>query len=259
MNFLARTWVGEWLEGLGRIALLAKEALGSLFRFRIAWPDLLYQVYFIGVKSQMVVLITGAFTGMVLAAQTALQFHKVKMDTATLAAVSVAMCSELGPVLTGLMVAGRVGAAITAEIGTMKVTEQIDALRTLATHPVDYLVVPRIVAGLFVMPLLTAEAIFLGIAAGYAVSVYYYGIDPTYLWANMLKHTADSDVAIGLIKGIIYGGIVALVGCYKGMTCGEGAEGVGRATTEAVVYSSIAILIANFFLTLSLGALFNGV
>ncbi len=251
--------MGEWIEGLGRIALLAKEALGSLFRLRIAWQDLLYQIYFIGVKSQMVVLVTGAFTGMVLAAQTAIQFHKVKMDTATLAAVSVTMCSELGPVLTGLMVAGRVGAAITAEIGTMKVTEQIDALRTLATHPVDYLVVPRLVAGVTVLPLLTAEAIFVGIAAGYAVSAYFYNIDSTYLWANMLKHTADSDVAIGLIKGIIYGGIVALVGCYKGMTCGEGAEGVGRATTEAVVYSSIAILIANFFLTLSLGALFNGV
>src|SRR5215813_3419692 len=98
MNFLARTWVGEWVEGLGSLALLAKEALGSLFRFRIAWRDLLYQIYFIGVKSQMVVLITGAFTGMVLSAQTAIQFHKVKMDTATLAAVSVAMCSELGPV-----------------------------------------------------------------------------------------------------------------------------------------------------------------
>jgi phospholipid/cholesterol/gamma-HCH transport system permease protein len=259
MNFLAGTWVGEWLEGLGRITMLAKEAAGSLLRCRIAWPDLLYQIYFMGVKSQAVVLITGAFTGMVLSAQTSIQFHKVKMDTATLAAVSVSMCSELGPVLTGLMVAGRVGAAIAAEIGTMRVTEQIDALRTLATHPVDYLVVPRVVAGVLVVPLLTAEAIFVGIVAGYWVAVYLYGTDPTYLWANMLKHTADSDVAIGVIKGFIYGGIVALVGCYKGMSCGEGAEGVGRATTEAVVYSSIAILIANFFLTLSLGALFNGV
>ena len=257
MNFLARTWMGEWIEGLGRIALLAKEAVGSLFRFRVAWKDLLFQIYFMGVKSQSVVLITGAFTGMVLCAQTAVQFHKVKMDTAALAVVSVSMCSELGPVLTGLMVAGRVGAAVTAEIGTMRVTEQIDALRTLATHPVDYLVVPRLIAGVLVMPLLTAEAIFVGVGAGYLVGVYLYGIDPTYLWVNMLKHTADSDVAIGLIKGCMYGGIVALVGCYKGMTCGEGAEGVGRATTEAVVFSSISILIANFFLTLSLDAVFN--
>ncbi len=259
MNFLSSTWVGEWMEGLGRLTLLAKEAVGSFFRFRVAWRDLLYQVYFMGVKSQSVVLITGAFTGMVLSAQTAVQFHKLKMDTATLAVVSVSMCSELGPVLTGLMVAGRVGAAIAAEIGTMRVTEQIDALRTLATHPVDYLVVPRLVAGVLVMPLLTAEAIFVGISAGYLVGVYLYDIDSTYLWVNMLKHTADSDVVIGLIKGCVYGGMVALVGCYKGMTCGEGAEGVGKATTEAVVFSSIAILIANFFLTLSLDAIFNAV
>jgi phospholipid/cholesterol/gamma-HCH transport system permease protein len=259
MNFLAGTWVAEWIEGLGRIALLAKEAIGSLFRLRAAWRDLLYQVYFMGVKSQPVVLITGSFIGMVFAAQTAVQFHKVKMDTATLAAVGVAMCTELGPVLTGLMIAGRVGAAIAAEIGTMRVTEQIDALRTLATHPVDYLVAPRLLAGLLALPLLTAEATFLGISAGFGVAVYLYNIDPIYLWVNMLKHTADSDVAIGLIKAVIFGGIVAMVGCYKGMTCGEGAEGVGRATTEAVVYSSIAVLITDFFLTLSLNAFFNGV
>src|SRR3569833_4527321 len=112
MNFLSSTWIGEWIVGLGRLALLAKDVAGSLFRFRVAWRDLLYQNYFMGVKSQSVVLITGAFTGMVLSAQTAVQFHKVKMDTATLAGVSVSMCSELGPVLTGLMVAGCVGAAI---------------------------------------------------------------------------------------------------------------------------------------------------
>jgi len=252
-----KTWVAEWLEGLGSLTLLTKESFSSLLTFKVTWRDLLYQVYFIGVKSQSVVLITGAFTGMVLGAQTFFQFHKVKMDTATLAVVSVSMCSELGPVLTGLMVAGRVGAAIAAEIGTMKVTEQIDALRTLATHPVDYLVVPRLVALHIAMPLLTAEAIALGIGAGYFVGVYLLGIDPTYSWYNMLKYTNTSDVAIGLIKSFIFGGMVALIGCYKGMTCGEGAEGVGRSTTEAVVFSSITILISNFFLTLTLGQLFH--
>lgn len=251
-----KTAIAEWLEGLGRFTLLVKESVASLFTFRVAWRDLLYQVYFIGVKSQSVVLITGAFTGMVLGAQTYFQFHKVKMDTATLAVVSVSMCSELGPVLTGLMVAGRVGAAIAAELGTMRVTEQIDALRTLATHPVDYLVVPRLVALHIALPLLTAESIALGIAAGYIVGVYLLGIDPTYSWYNMLKYTNASNVAIGVIKSFIFGGIVAMVGCYKGLTCGEGAEGVGRATTEAVVYSSITILISNFFLTLTLGQIF---
>jgi phospholipid/cholesterol/gamma-HCH transport system permease protein len=257
MRVLGKRWIAEWLEGLGRITLLAREAIASLLTFKVAWRDLLYQTFFVGVKSQSVVLITGAFTGMVLAAQTYLQFHKVKMDTATLAVVSVSMCSELGPVLTGLMVAGRVGAAFAAELGTMRVTEQIDALRTLATHPVDYLVVPRLVALHIAMPLLTAESISIGIVAGYIVSVYYYGVDPVYLWHNMLWYTQPGEVVVGVIKALVFGGIVGMVGCYKGMSCGEGAEGVGRATTEAVVYSSITILVTNFFLTLTLGKIFH--
>ena len=257
MNLRAKLWIADWLEGLGRLKLLTKESIASLLTFKVAWRDLLYQTYFVGVKSQSVVLITGAFTGMVLAAQTYLQFHKVKMDTATLAVVSVSMCSELGPVLTGLMVAGRVGAAFAAELGTMRVTEQIDALRTLATHPVDYLVVPRLVALHIAMPLLTAESIAIGIVAGYIVSVYFYGVDPVYLWHNMLWYTQPAEMVVGMIKALVFGGIVAIVGCYKGMSCGEGAEGVGRATTEAVVYSSITILITNFFLTLSLGKIFH--
>ncbi len=250
-------WISEWIEGLGRLTLLARDAVASLLTLKVSWRDFIYQVYFVGVKSQSVVLITGAFTGMVLGAQTYFQFHKVKMDTATLAVVSVSMCSELGPVLTGLMVAGRVGAAIAAELGTMRVTEQIDALRTLATHPVDYLVVPRLLALHAALPVLTVESIALGIAAGYVVGVYLLGIDPTYSWANMVRYTHPTDLVIGMIKAVIFGGIVAIVGCYKGMFCGAGAEGVGRATTEAVVYSSIGILITNFFLTLSLGQVFN--
>ena len=255
--FFWSQWIAEWLEGLGRLTLLAKDTVGSLLTLKVRWRDYLYQVQFIGVKSQSVVLITGAFTGMVLAAQTYLQFHKVKMDTATLAVVSVSMCSELGPVLTGLMVAGRVGAAIAAELGTMRVTEQIDALRTLATHPVDYLVVPRLLALHTALPLLTAESIAIGICAGYIVAVYLYVVDPTYSWVNMVRYTTVQDVLVGLIKAFIFGGIVALIGCYKGLSCGEGAEGVGRATTEAVVYSSITILITNFFLTLTLGKIMH--
>src|SRR5262245_40232925 len=204
--FFWSQWIAEWLEGLGRLTLLAKDTITSLLTFKGAWRYYLYQVYFIGVKSQSVVLITGAFTGMVLGAQTYFQFHKVKMDTATLAVVSVSMCSELGPVLTGLMVAGRVGAAIAAELGTMRVTEQIDALRTLATHPVDYLVVPRLIALIIALPLLTAESIAVGIGAGYLVGVFLLGIDPVYSWYNMLKYTSTSEVVIGLIKAFIFGG-----------------------------------------------------
>ena len=249
--------VSGFLQELGEIALLSREAVSSLFTMKVAWRDFLYQVYFVGVKSQSVVLITGAFTGMVLGAQTYFQFHKVKMDTATLAVVSVSMCSELGPVLTGLMVAGRVGAAIAAEIGSMRVTEQVDALRTLGNHPVDYLVVPRLLALHVALPVLTAEAIAVGIGAGFLVGVFLLGIDPTYSWHNMIRYTSSSDVAVGMIKAVIFGGFVALIGCYKGLSCAQGAQGVGRATTEAVVLSSITILISNFFLTLSLGRFFS--
>jgi phospholipid/cholesterol/gamma-HCH transport system permease protein len=257
MTSAGKRLLSDWLGGLGCFGLLVKESLASLITFKVAGRDLVYQMYFIGVKSQSVVLITGAFTGMVLAAQAYFQFHKVKMDTATLALVGVSMCSELGPVLTGLMVAGRVGAAIAAELGTMRVTEQIDALRTLATHPVDYLVVPRLIAAHLVMPLLTAEAIAVGIASGYLVGVYLLDIDPAYSWYNMLRYTGVADMTIGLIKSVAFGGIVAMIGCYKGMYCREGAEGVGQAATEAVVYSSITILITNFFMTLVLGKLFQ--
>src|SRR5690349_7210810 len=169
---LAKRWLVSSLEGLGQLSLFVFEAVSSLFKRKLSWRDVIYQIYFIGVKSQSVVLITGAFTGMVLCAQTYFQFHKVKMDSATLAVVSVSMCSELGPVLTALMVAGRVGASITAELGTMRVTEQIDALRTLATHPVDYLVVPRMLATILAMPLLTSASIAVGISAGYLVGVF---------------------------------------------------------------------------------------
>ena len=255
MNFQAGKRISDGLVELGQLALLARDFVASLCIVRPGGRDLLRQIHFMGVKSQSVVLITGAFTGMVLCVQAYFQFHKVKMDTAALALVSVSMCDELGPVLTGLMVAGRVGAAIAAELGTMRVTEQIDALRTLATHPVDYLVVPRIVALLVAMPLLTVEAMAIGIGSAYFVGAVLMGIEPTYLWENMLKYTGSVDVVIGLIKAFFFGGIVALIGCYKGMYCGEGAVGVGRATTESVVYSSITILIVNFFLTLSIGVL----
>ncbi len=252
MNGFALKRIQNSLQGLGELALLSREVVRGALSGKSSARDLIYQIYFIGVKSQSVVFITGAFTGMVLCAQTYFQFHKVRMDTATLAVVSVSMCSELGPVLTALMVAGRVGAALAAELGTMKVTEQLDALRTLATHPVDYLVVPRVIATTLALPVLTGAAIALGIGAAWLLGVVVLDIDATYAWANMLRYTLPTHVATGIIKSVIYGALIALISCYKGMTCGEGAEGVGRATTEAVVYSSITVLISNFFLTMFL-------
>src|SRR5687767_14931403 len=249
--------VNDSLVTLGDMAVLFYEAAGAFFRRRLNLGDLLYQLYHIGVKSQSVVLITGAFTGMVLAAQTYLQFHKVRMDTATMAVVSVSMLSQLGPVLTGLMVAGRVGASIAAELGTMKVTEQIDALRTLATHPVDYLVLPRMVAATIALPLLTAEAIAIGIGGGYYTTTVLLGVDPAYTWEWLLKYTVPNHLYGGLTKATFFGAAISLIACYKGLHCGEGAEGVGRATTEAVVAASITISISNFFLTLLVGRLFE--
>jgi phospholipid/cholesterol/gamma-HCH transport system permease protein len=134
----------------------------------------------------------------------------------------------------------------------MRVTEQIDALRTLATHPVDYLVVPRLLATVMALPLLTAESISVGILSAYTVGTTLLGIGHAYAWHNMLKYTQPVDMLIGIIKSVVFGVVLAVISCYKGMTCREGAEGVGRATTEAVVYSSITILISNFFLTLFL-------
>lgn len=247
--------VAASVRELGEFVLWAREVLVALFTLRITGRDLIYQLYFIGVKSQSVVFITGAFTGMVLAAQTYFQFHRVRLDNATLAVVSVSMCAELGPVLAGLMVSGRVGAALAAELGTMRVTEQIDALRTLATHPIDYLVIPRLLATIIAMPLLTAMSIAIGITAGYGICRLYLGPFVTYAYDNMVKYTNPEDVITGIIKAVIYGAIIGVISCYKGMTCREGAEGVGRATTEAVVYSSITILIVNFFLTLGLNRL----
>ena len=178
------------------------------------------------------------------------------MDSATLAVVSVAMCSELGPVLTGLMVAGRVGAAIAAEIGTMRVTEQIDALRTLAAHPVDYLVVPRFLA-MFLVHAAADRRIHLASASlplTWSAS-FLLGINPTYAWyQHDPLHRRRSTSSRASSRHSFLAAIIAIVSCYKGLNCPQGAEGVGHATTEAVVYSSITILISNFFLTLLLNA-----
>ena len=243
------------LNQLGSMLLLLLDIFKTTFTRRPRWALTVEQTYRIGWQSQAVVVITGAFTGMVFAVQTYHQFHKVKMDTAVGPVISVAMTRELAPVLTALMVAGRVGAAIAAELGTMKVTEQLDAMRAMGTAPVDYLAVPRFVAMLLALPLLTAEAMFFGIFSGYLVGVHMLGIDKAYFLNNMYKFTAAQDVMSGLIKSVFFAVFIALISCYKGFNAGEGAEGVGRATTQAVVVSSLTVLIANFFIAV----LFNAI
>jgi len=243
------------LSQLGQLVILFGDLIRLTFTRRPRWSETIEQIYKIGWQSQVVVLITGAFTGMVFAVQTYHQFHKVKMDTAVGPVIAVAMARELAPVLTALMVAGRVGAAIAAELGTMKVTEQLDALRSMGTSPVDYLAIPRFLALLLALPLLTAEAMAFGIFSGYLVGVRMLGIDEAYFLTNMFKFTDIKDVGSGLVKAVFFAIFIALISCHKGFTAGEGAEGVGRATTQAVVVSSLTVLIANFFIAV----LFNAV
>ena len=241
---------------LGEVVLLAADTFRSLFSYRLRWRLFLNQVVEIGLRSQALVIITGGFTGAVFAAQAFFQFNKLGMGSAVGAVVSVSLCRELAPVLTALMVAGRVGAAMSAEIGTMKVTEQIDALRALAVYPVDYLVVPRLLAMMLSMPLLVAECIAFGIAAGYLVAVYLLDVNGPYYMANMVHWTRPKDIIMGMTKAFVFALLIVFISCHKGLTAREGAVGVGRATTEAVVNASLAVLIVNFFLTMGLNIIF---
>jgi len=236
--------------------VLAATTFASIVSQKLRWRLFLDQIVEIGLRSQLVVVITGAFTGAVFAAQTFFQFNKLGMGSAVGAVVSVSICRELGPVLTALMVTGRVGASMSAEIGTMKVTEQIDALRALAVHPIDYLVVPRALAMMVSMPLLVAECIGVGIAAGYFVAIGLLEVNGTYYVANMVRWTQMRDIIMALSKAFCFALLIVFISCHKGLTTSEGAVGVGKATTQAVVDSSLAILIFNFFLTMGLNIVF---
>ncbi len=244
------------LSGLGELAMLAGETLRSIGRGRIRVGLTLRQIAEVGFGSQLVVLVTGAFTGAVFTAQAYFQFASLNMETAVGPVVALSMFRELGPVLTGLMVAGRVGAAMTAEIGTMKVTQQIDALRALAVNPVDYLVVPRALAMMLSMPLLVVECVGLGVLASYYVGVQVLQINGVYFFANIQKFTMSSDIMMAVIKGGVFGALIVFISCREGLNAKDGAVGVGRATTATVVTSSLAILVANFFLTMALNIIF---
>src|SRR2546423_5445969 len=248
--------VVSFVTYVGDVVVLAGETISSAISQKIRWRLFMHQIVEIGLRSQLVVMITGAFTGAVFAAQTYFQFNKLGMGSAVGAVVSVSICRELGPVLTALMVSGRVGASMSAEIGTMKVTEQIDALRALAVHPIDYLVVPRTLAMIVSMPLLVAEAVGIGIAAGYFVAIFLLEVNGTYYMANMVRWTLMRDIIMALSKAFILGLLIVFISCHKGLTSREGAVGVGKATTEAVVNASLAVLIFNFFLTMGLNIIF---
>ena len=204
---------------------------------------------FIGVHSLLVVLITGAFTGMVLALQSSYGFRKFGAEGLVGAIVALSMTRELGPVLTSLMVTGRAGSAMAAELGTMRVTEQIDALTVMALNPIKFLVAPRVVASFLMLPFLTIISDFIGIVGGYLVGVKLLGINEG-SFMNKIERTLDlADIYNGLVKAAVFGLILSVISCYKGYNTQGGAEGVGRATTEAVVLSSVTILISDYVLT----------
>lgn len=227
--------------------------LCSTLRYIVTPPFYLRNVFKqmveIGVNSMPVVLITASFTGAVLALQSHTAFKRFDAETLVGTVVALSMTRELGPVLTGLIVAGRAGAAMAAELGTMRVTEQIDALETLATNPIRYLVVPRFIGGMLMLPALTVLSDAVGIMGGFVVSTRVLGANPTTYMSRTWDFLEMDDILHGLLKSFFFGAAIALISSYEGFASEGGAEGVGKATTRAVVLSSMAILISDYFLS----------
>jgi phospholipid/cholesterol/gamma-HCH transport system permease protein len=248
------------LEAIGRALLRVLEELGRFFQMMgqtAVWairppydvPELFRQMVRVGVDSIPVVFLTTLFTGMVLALQTFHGFARFHAEGFVGSVVALSLTRELAPVLTALMVTGRVGSAMAAELGTMRVTEQIDALTALGTEPVQYLVVPRVASSILMMPLLVILGDAVGMYGGYLVAVQLFGANPITYIDNSFQFLELSDVTSGIIKAAVFGLIFSLLACVRGYYTEGGAEGVGRATTRAVVGGSLSILVADFFLT----------
>jgi phospholipid/cholesterol/gamma-HCH transport system permease protein len=249
-------WIGNPLlhltNYLGELAVLTGEIWHSLVRSRIRWRLVAKQIVTIGFGSQLQVIVTGAFTGAVFAAQVYYKFNELGFESVVGGIVALAMARELGPVLTALMLTGRVGAAMAAEIGTMKVTEQVDALRSLGVHPVDFLVSPRFLAMIFSVPLLIGESIRFGTGAARLLTVGLFDVPEAFYEDQLGKNFGLNDIWFGMTKGLVFGYLIVLICCHQGLNVKQGAVGVGRGTTSAVVIASLAVLIINFFLTLAL-------
>jgi phospholipid/cholesterol/gamma-HCH transport system permease protein len=251
LRFLAAVGAAflSFLAGTGRLALFAATALATAFSPPFYPRLILREMVNIGYYSLPVVGLTAIFTGMVLALQSYTGFSRFSAEGAVATVVVLSVTRELGPVISGLMVAGRVGAAMAAEIGTMRVTDQIDALTTLSTDPLRYLVLPRLLAGIITMPMLVLVADIVGVFGGYLVGVYKLGFNPQAYLNGTWQRLETIDVVSGLVKAAVFGFIVALLGCYQGYYSRGGAEGVGRATTYAVVSASILILVVDYLIT----------
>lgn len=236
-------------ESVGRFILFLCTIVRILFTTRLKYKQLITQMHYIGVGSMSIIFLTGSFTGLALALQSYIGFSRVGAEEFIGLVVTLGMTRELGPVLTGLMVTGRCGSSMAAEIGTMQISEQIDALTTLGIDPYQYLVVPRVLAATLIMPFVTIFSMMCGIIGGYIYCIYALGLNAeTYI--QIIQERVDlSDITGGLIKSAFFGFILAWVGTYQGYTTRGGARGVGIATTRSVVIGSIIILIANYFLS----------
>lgn len=218
--------------------------------------QLLPAFYEVGVKSLPVIAITGTFIGMVLAVQTYYQFRTLGLESRLGAVINMTLVRELGPVLAATMLAGRVGSSMAAQLGTMRVTEQIDALSSMGVSPIQHLVVPRFLACLILIPALTVVADFMGVVGGYLYSVNGFGIDRHFYWYNSATFVSNWDFISGVIKSVFFGGTIAMISCYRGFHCKAGAEGVGHAATAAFVQSFVLILIQDFLLNVSLDSFY---
>ena len=246
---VAGTWVVNLLEYAGYVSLLLVQAVGGCFMPPLRIHNVKYELLKIGAQSWFIVSLSSLFVGMVLAFQSAYQMQRLGAEIYIASLVALSVVREIGPVMAALIVGGRVGSAIAAELGTMKVTEQIDALVTLATDPVRYLVVPRLLAILIALPLLTLWADAMGILGGFLIGTLKLGILPSLYWKMTTLPLVFKDLASGLLKSCVFAVIICVVSCLEGFRAEGGAEGVGRATTRAVVSSFILIIAADCFFT----------
>lgn len=248
VEFVGRGLIGFFSEA-GGIFVLFLQTLRWTFSRPLKLERLFYQMEFIGIRSLFVVVLVSTFTGMVLALQTYTGFRRFGAESMMGAVVALSLCRELGPVLASIMVTARAGSAMAAEIGTMRVTEQIDALVVMAVNPVKYLVVPRVLASILVVPILTIISDYTGIVGGYIVGVKLLHVNEGVYINRTVEILELSDIYNGLIKSAVFGFLLSLIGCYKGYNTKGGARGVGKATTEAVVLACVVIFIADYVLT----------
>ncbi len=259
-GFLQRTVVNpvaDAIVALGEWSLFAARTFSGIFRFTYSRRELLLISVEVGVASIGVIAITGMFIGMVLAVQAYGQFHTVGLDTSLGAVIHMSLVRELGPVLAAVMISGRVGSAMAAQLATMRVTEQLDALACLGVDPVKYLASPRVLACLLLVPLLTVLADLMGLIGSTLICLNVYGIDSYHYWRHTQDFVKPWDLLTGLMKAVLFGGVLSLIACHRGFNSRAGAEGVGRAATEAFVLSFVIILILDFFLALFFNTLYS--